>query len=145
MYTPWRSSYPRCGPQTGSTGNPAQKGANVKRLTGSDDAHTPEELESLLEDALVMRDAALLSGMYEPGAILMTAHSEPVTGPEACAQRALGLWQGDRSYVADPRLVMQARDLALVVSNDCVSVVRRDRTGCWRYAIVLQGPDQAKE
>lgn len=52
------------------------------------------------------------------------------------AQRALATWEDEHVYVADPRCVMQARDIALVVSDHGVNVAQRGHDGAWRFAIV---------
>jgi hypothetical protein len=103
-------------------------------------AITPEELEALHEDALVMRDAGSLIGIYDARMTLVAASGERSIGAEESARHALALWQGDFTYIADPLTVIQVSDLALIVSRDCISVVRRDRDRCWRYAIVRQFP-----
>jgi hypothetical protein len=45
------------------------------------------------------------------------------------------MWELERSYLADPRRVLQVRDTALVLSGRAISVVRRGDDGSWRYAI----------
>ena len=72
----------------------------------------------MLEDAFVLGDREAAITLFEEGAV--------VEGE---------LW--GRRYVADPRHVLQARDTALVVSDDHISVVRRGSDGAWRYAISL--------
>ena len=110
-------------------------------------ARTPEELETLLEDALLLRDGATLAALFEGGAVLVADGGSPIRGGEAIANLALALWAGDRSYVAEPQRVVQARDLALIVAERAVSVVRRERDGTWRYIIaaVSLGEATAKE
>ncbi len=107
-------------------------------------ARTPEELESLLEDAFVTRDAEALCEMFEEGAVLIagTARQE-ARGPEEIGRLAKALWEGDRTYVAEPQRVVQARRTALVLGGGGVSVVRRGDDGGWRYAIALLSHDQA--
>lgn len=100
-------------------------------------ARTPEELETLLEDALLVRDEAMLAALFAEGAVLVTDGGSPIRGGEAIARLALGLWSGDRAYVADPQRVMQARDLALIVAKRTISVARRGRDGPWRYMITV--------
>jgi hypothetical protein len=51
------------------------------------------------------------------------------------------MWQRNRTYLADPRLVLQARNTGLVVTTRGVNVVRRGRDGAWRYAIALLARD----
>jgi hypothetical protein len=41
------------------------------------------------------------------------------------------VWAGDRRYVAAPR------DLALIVAERALSVVRRGDDGTWRYVIAV--------
>jgi len=88
-------------------------------------ARTPEELEQLLEDALVVRDPAALSALFEDGAVLLRSGAPGE------------LWARDLTYVAEPRRVVQARATALVVAEHGVSVARRNAGGTWRYAISL--------
>ncbi len=47
------------------------------------------------------------------------------------------MWERDRTYLADPRRVLQARDTALVVAARAINVLRRGDDGTWRYAITL--------
>lgn len=110
-------------------------------------ARTPEELETLFEDALLLRDGATLAALFAGEAVLTADGGSPICGGEAIANLALALWAGDRSYVADPLRVVQARDLALIVAERAVSVVRRERDGTWRYVIaaVSLGEATAKE
>jgi hypothetical protein len=100
-------------------------------------AHTPEELETLLEDTLVLGDEQALAELFDEGALLVTGESPVVRGNVEIARLARALWQGERSYVADPLQVRQARDIALTIAEGSINVARRDRDGGWRYAIVL--------
>ncbi len=104
-------------------------------------ARTPEELETLLEDALVLRDGETLATLFETGAVLVAGEERPARGGETIARLALATWAGDRTYVADPRQVTQARDLALILADGAINVARRDDDGAWRYAIVLLAVD----
>lgn len=84
------------------------------------DARTPEELDTLLQDAFVVRDGAALPELFEDGAVLP---------------------QGGRTYVAEPRRVVQARAVALVISGWDLHVARRGGDGSWRYANAHLSPD----
>jgi hypothetical protein len=99
-------------------------------------ARTPEELETLLEDAFVIRDPQALIELFENGAVLV-AGDVPEARGEAIAGFASALWDGAHTYVADPRRILQARDTALVVADRGINVARRGRDGVWRYAIAL--------
>jgi hypothetical protein len=100
-------------------------------------ARTPEELETLLEDAFVTRDRAALTQLFENGAVLVGGNVREARGEEEIAQFATALWDRDRTYVADPGRVLQARDIALVVADGGINVARRGSDRAWRYAIAL--------
>lgn len=107
-------------------------------------AQTPEELETLFEDAFVIRDREALAQLFEEGALLVAGDGrEEARGADEIAQVATAMWEDDRTYLADPRLVLQARDTALVVADQSISVVRRGSDGAWRYAISLLCLDNA--
>ena len=79
-------------------------------------ARTPEELDTLLEDALINHDREALATIFEPGAVLIETTRQ--------------------NYFAGCGEVLQAHDTALLVAERSISVaVRRD--GCWRFAIAL--------
>ncbi len=100
-------------------------------------ARTPEDLETLLEDAFVIRDPAALAGLFEERAVLVAGDGRVVRGSGAIARLAAAMWERDRTYVADPRQVVQASDLALILGERAINVARRGDDGGWRYAIVL--------
>ena len=104
-------------------------------------ARTPEELETLFEDSLVLRDRQALAGLFEDGAVLVVGDEPSARGGEDIARLALATWEGGHTYVADPHCVIQARDIALIISERGLSVVRRGNDGAWRYAIVRQSID----
>src|SRR5688500_12992398 len=98
----------------------------------------------MLEDALLIRDPDTLATLFEETAILVTGNASPARGNDEVVRVALAMWHGDHTYVADPRIVLQARDVALVVVKGGTNVVRRTN-GAWRYAIVLQSTDTGTE
>jgi hypothetical protein len=108
-------------------------------------ARTPEELEVLFEDTLLLRDGRALAELFEAGAVLVAGNEPCARGREAIAHWALALWAGPDSYVAQPLRVMQARDIALIVAERSINVARRDRDGTWRYAIVRQLDEDGNE
>ena len=111
----------------------------MDRQRASSNASTPEELGTLLEDALITRDREALATLFEASAVLI-AGSAPARGRDEIARVALATWQGEQAYVSEPSLVVQARDLALVVEKGGMQVARRI-DGAWRYAIVLHAED----
>jgi Domain of unknown function (DUF4440) len=101
-------------------------------------ARTPEELEALLEDAFVTRDVEALTAMFGPGAILAVGGAPGAArGATEIGRLAAVLWEADRTYVADPRRIVQAGNTALVLGDQSINVVRRGSDGGWRYAIAL--------
>ncbi len=105
-------------------------------------ARTPEELEALFEDAFVTRDAQALSTMFAEGAVLaLQAHANAARGVAEIGRLAAALWAADRTYVAAPQRVVQARDIALVVADNAINVARRASDGAWVYAIALLSLD----
>lgn len=101
-------------------------------------ARSPEELETLFEDALVLHDAAAVEALFEPRAVLIAqGGSREAHGCADIARAMADVWVGERTYLADPRQVVQARDTALVVGDGAIHVVRRGRDRSWRYAISL--------
>jgi len=101
-------------------------------------ARTPEELETLFEDAFVTRDREAVARLFEDSAVLTAeGDAEEARGDEAIARFATAMWRRELSYLADPRHVLQARDTALVVARGGTNVVRRAPDGTWRYAISL--------
>ena len=105
-------------------------------------ARTPEELESLLEDAFVTRDAETLSAMFAEGGVLAVGEGrDAARGAEEIGRLAIALWERDRTYVAELRRVVQARDTALVLADGGINVACRGTDGAWRYAIALLSLD----
>ena len=105
-------------------------------------ARTPEELETLFEDAFVIRDRAALAGLFEEGAVLAArGRGDVARGGEAIARLATAMWEGEGTYLADPQRVVQVRDTALVLADQGISVARRGGDGIWRYAISLLSID----
>jgi hypothetical protein len=98
-------------------------------------AVTPEELETMFEDAFVVGDPDAVTRLFEDGGLLATA-SETRSG-DAIGPFAAALWAREVAFLASPRRVLQAHDTALVVSERSVSVLRRAGDGFWRYVISL--------
>ena len=101
-------------------------------------ARTPEELDTLVEDAFVLRDGAQLRGLFDDGAVLAATRD----GPEARGAHAIGciaaaLWSRDCTYVGGAARVLEARGTALVIATSAIHVARRDRDGTWRLVISL--------
>lgn len=108
-------------------------------------APTPEDLETLFEDAFVIRDREALAELFEDDAVLVKDAGAKEARGESIARTAAAMWDSDLIYLADPRRVLQTRDTALVLGTRSVSVVRRGRDGRWRYAISLLDTDDTTQ
>ena len=105
-------------------------------------ARTPEELEVLFEDAFVIRDRDALAGLFEDGAVLVgDRDGREARGGDEIGRWAREMWAQDRTYLADPRRILQARDTGLVLTRHGINVVRRGTDGAWRYVIALLSRD----
>jgi hypothetical protein len=99
-------------------------------------ARSPEELETLFEDAFLVRDRDAVAALFEDGAVLGADPGE-ARGGEQIARLAAAMWERDFSYLAGPQRIVQARRTALVVARRGINVVRRGADGRWLYAIAL--------
>ena len=73
---------------------------------------TPEELDTLLEDALVVRDRARLRSLFCDGAVFASG-PRVSRGGEAIGRAAAELFEGGRTYVAGDGRVLRSRGLAI--------------------------------
>ena len=97
----------------------------------------------MFEDAFVIRDREALRVLFEDGAVLADGGCLPeARGADQIARLASAIWGRERTYLADPRRVLQARGTALIVGELGINVGRRGADGAWRYAISLLFPDQ---
>jgi hypothetical protein len=109
-------------------------------------ANTPEELESLFEDAFMTRDRDTLAGLFDSGAVLVAGRGEAeARGAREIGRRTAAMCDRGCTYIADPRQVLQSRDTALVIAERAVNVMHRGRDGAWRYAISLLNVDNTTE
>ncbi len=116
----------------------AGDGPTVAVMTSG--ARTPEELETLLEDAFITRDRAGFRALFDEGAVLAQAGAAEARGPDAIARVGAQLWDAGRTYVGGVARVLQARATALVVAPAGIHVARRAGDGTWRVAIALLDP-----
>lgn len=105
-----------------------------ERTTGAR-ARTPEELEALLEDAVVMVDEEMITQLFEADAVLVTPDGRTTRGHRAIARAGTRSTSQGADYCADPRAVLQVSDVALVLSPKAVNVTRRSGDGDWRFVI----------
>lgn len=104
-------------------------------------ASTPEELESLLEDAFVTCDRDAFAELFDSTAVLIAgAQAAEARGGAEIAHRTAGLCEHGFRYVADAQRVVRSQDTTLVVAEHAVNVMHRGRDRRWRYAISLLTP-----
>jgi hypothetical protein len=99
-------------------------------------ALTPEELDSLLEDAFVACDVAAVPDLFEAHALLASGGAANARGAGIAALVA-GLWAHDVTYIPGARRVLQVNDTALIVTERATSVAHRNADARWRYTIAL--------
>ena len=98
-------------------------------------ARSPEELDTLLEDAFVLRDRQALTQLFRADAVIgSTVRPHLAAGRSEIASAISAIWEEGGTYVARPPRVLQTRHTALVIAGQTVHVVRRDGEG-WRYLI----------
>jgi hypothetical protein len=104
-------------------------------------ARTPEDLETLLEDAFVLRNGEALAELFEDGAVLVADGTREARGGPEIEHLVTEMWRRNRTYLADPRRIVQAGSTALILTQHGANVVRRGTDGAWRYAIALLTQD----
>ena len=107
-----------------------------------DGGQTPEELETLLEDAVLLGDADAVAGLFQPGGLLVMGRAPQLRGRGQIREAAVALRRDRHGYLAGPRRVLQVRDAALLIGRDVVNLARRGDDGTWRYDICVLLPDQ---
>ena len=104
-------------------------------------ARTPEDLETLLEDAFVLRSGEAITELFEDGAVFVADGTWEARGGPEIEHLVTEMWQRNRSYLAEPRRIVQAGNTALIMTQHGANVVRRGTDGAWRYAIALLSQD----
>jgi hypothetical protein len=84
-----------------------------------------EELEGMLEDACLLKDASFLRSLFDVDAILLVQGTNQVRGRSAIANVIIDQLRDGGSHVAAPQLIMQSGRLALIISGATTSVARR--------------------
>ncbi len=84
-------------------------------------ARTPEELETLLEDAFVLRDTVAFQALFEDDAVVGET------------------WRA-RGFVSEPRRIVQSGNIALLIGDADVFVAHRGSDRSWRCTIAVLGP-----
>ena len=105
------------------------------------EARTPEDLETLLEDAFVLRNGEAMADLFEDGAVLVADATREARGGPEIEHLVMEMWQRNRTYLAEPRQIVQVGNTALIMTKHGANVVRRGTDGAWRYAIALLSQD----
>lgn len=102
-------------------------------------ARTPEELDTLLEDAVVMRDAGALAQLFEDAGVLIVRGLPAAHGRTEICRVGPRLWLDGPGHLADPDHVLISDGVALVVHENAIQVMRRGHDRSWLYLIALLG------
>jgi hypothetical protein len=89
-------------------------------------AQSPEELEFLLEDALVLHDSAAVAALFEDGGVLVE-RSGGVSGSANVVHQL-----ARQGFLASPSSVTLVGQIAIVVGPQTVNISSRGPRGDWR-------------
>jgi len=102
-------------------------------------AASPEELETLLEDAFLIHDQQALNELFAGHAVLSSADGGPdARGRPDIARRIGAIWDEGGGYLSHGPRVVQAGPTALILAGPAVHVVCRSGGG-WQYLISWLG------
>lgn len=99
-------------------------------------ATTPEELEAMLEDAFIVKDAAAAADLFEVGALLSYGWATSEARGRPAIERMIASVLDEWTFVAGSDRVFQAGDLAIGVGRNVI-VLRRRPDGVWELAIAI--------
>ena len=92
---------------------------------------SPEELEALLEDALLLHDAEAVAALFENRGVLVTE-----LGVVAAREQAADVL-AERDFVASTRSVSVLDDIAVVVGEHTVNISCRGIDKRWRLVVAV--------
>jgi len=90
-----------------------------------------------MEDAFLLGDADAVAGLFQPGGLLAIAGTPQLRGRGQIREAVGALCLQRPGYLAEPRRVLQVRDVALLIGRDVVNLARRGDDGTWRYEICV--------
>ncbi len=97
-------------------------------------AASPEELETLLEDAVLLRDGAAVEALFEHGDVLVAEVARVSRGAEGSELLSR------QGYVASPRSVRVGYCAAVIAGEHTVTVSCRGPDQGWRLLAVIVAP-----
>lgn len=107
---------------------------------------TPEELETLMEDALVLGDGEAVAHLFvAEGVFVAGERQSEARGHKAIARVAERIAdEVAGTYGAQPRRVLLSRDIALLLGDGVINVARRGSDRTWRFVIYLLDGDPVR-
>ena len=109
-------------------------------------ARTPEELETLLEDAFVLRSGEATAELFEDIGVLVADDGiREAHGLDEIARLASQMWQYNCSYLAEPGRIVQAGNIALIMTMQGANVVLHPRHQSPHGVTVVKGQIQTHE
>lgn len=121
----------------------------MRSTTETAGAKSPEELDSLFEDAFALRDGEAVGALFDPDGLVAPDAKAEVRGREQIRELVAGIWADDPAYTSEKARTLVAGDIALVIHDwklatadgaegaRSADVLRRDANGDWRYVIAL--------
>ena len=102
-------------------------------------AFSPNELETLLEDAVLLGDGPAAAELFEPGGVLIPGPRSPQARGRAAIAAYVHAASGRPGYLAGSPLTAHSRDIALLAGPAAINVARRRTDGSWLFVISLHG------
>ena len=92
----------------------------------------------LMEDAFLLADSTSISALYEKQAVALFDKSLfRLRGCNDIGEGLVALGRGRGRYLAEPRIMLQCGDVALLVGPGIINLARRGRKNGWQFAISL--------
>ena len=95
---------------------------------------SPEELEMLLEDALLLHDTTAVAALFEDRGVLVTEFGAVTARDQAADVLA------EHDFVASTRSVSVLDDIAVVVGDHTVNISYRGVDKRWRLVVAVVLP-----
>jgi hypothetical protein len=106
-------------------------------------AQTLEELETLMEDALVLGDGEAVAHLFAAEGVFVAGESQSEARGHAAIARLAECIADTAAgrYLAQSWRILQSGDIALLLGDGVINVARRGPDRTWRFVISLLDRD----